>query len=110
MSGAVDKRNALEALAPGDRVCWSAGAGRSAWGTVTEVGEVRTRPGVNGPVFDGVTVTVDVPHYPTYDECGWPVSKPLTVTETFQHASDVEHAYTPPSEPPAAEREPEAGS
>ncbi len=52
--------------------------------------------GVNGPVFHGITVTVDVPHFPTFDKWGWPVDEPRTVTRRFDRwGSDVEYAYTP---------------
>jgi hypothetical protein len=52
--------------------------------------------GVNGPVFHGITVIVDVPHYPTWDEWGWPADEPRAVTKRFHRwGSDIEYAYTP---------------
>jgi len=92
------KSGALDTLAEGDRICWHAGAGYSAWGTVTGVRELHYVAGVNGPVFHGITVEVDVKHFPTFDKWGWPVSEPRTVTRRFDRwGSDVEWAYTPSS-------------
>ena len=63
------KNGALDTLAVGDRICWHAGAGCSAWGTVLSVKELHYVAGVNGPVFTGITVILDSPHYPTFDKC-----------------------------------------
>jgi hypothetical protein len=90
------KENALQTLTRGDRVCWPAGAGRSAYGTVTAVDGIDWHPGVNGPVFRGIAVTLRVPHCPAWDSHGWPVDEPATVHKSFRFSSDVEHAYTPP--------------
>jgi hypothetical protein len=94
-----DKRNALDTLTPGDRVCWNTGPGRGydAWGTITGVDEIHTVPGVNGPVFTGITVTVEVPNFPTWDSCGWPKSEPRTVKTRFDKYTSAkpEWAYTP---------------
>jgi hypothetical protein len=88
----------LADLTTGDRICWHAGAACSAWGTVTGVKELHYVEGVNGPVFHGITVTVDVPHFPTFDKWGWPVSEPRHVTRRFDRwGSDIEWAYTPQS-------------
>ena len=90
------KGELLATLAAGDRMCWHAGAGHSAWGTVTSIKELHYVAGVNGPVFHGVTVVLDVPHYPTFDKWGWPIDEPRTVTRRFDRwGSDIEWAYTP---------------
>ena len=90
------KKGALDTLAEGDRMCWHAGAGYSAWGTVTGIRELHYAAGVNGPVFTGITVEVDVKHYPTFDKWGWPADEPRTVTRRFHRwGSDIEWAYTP---------------
>ena len=86
----------LHALTTGDRVCWHAGAGYSACGTVTAVKELHYVAGVNGPVFTGITVVLDVPHFPTFDKWGWPADEPRTHTRRFDRwGSDIEWAYTP---------------
>ena len=87
-------------LAAGDRVCWHATPDkRGAWGTVTGVNEVHSVPGVNGPVFTGITVTLECAHYPTFDGSGWPADERRTVTRRFNQltAYEVEYAYTPDS-------------
>jgi hypothetical protein len=90
------KREALDTLAPGDRMCWHAGAGYSAWGTVTSIKELHYVDGWNGPVFTGVTVVLDCAHYPTFDSWGWPKDEPRIVTRRFNRfGSDVQDAYTP---------------
>ena len=91
------KNGALDTLAAGDRICWHAGAGCSAWGTVLSVRELHYVAGVNGPVFTGITVIIDSPHYPAFDKWGWPISEPRTVTRRFDRmrSYEVEYAYTP---------------
>lgn len=89
-------RKSIPELAAGDRVCWHNGAGFTT-GTVTAVSEIHTVPGVNGPVFTGITVHVDVAHYPTWDDHGWPVDEPRMVAKRFNTLSayELEWAYTP---------------
>lgn len=90
------KGDKLRTLTAGDRVCWHADI-QSAWGTVTSVKEIHTVQGVNGPVFTGITVILDCPHFPTYDKYGYPVDEPRTVTRRFNKLTDyeIEYAYTP---------------
>jgi hypothetical protein len=93
--GIMDKRGALYTLTRGDRVSWSCGP-RSVWGTVTGVDHIEWIDGVNGPVFGGITITLRVPHSPTWDKWGWPAEEALTVKKTFRFSSDVAYAYAPP--------------
>ena len=81
-------------IAVGDRVNWPDGC-HSVWGTVTDVVEVRTVEGVNGPVLAGVTVCLRCERFPTFDACGWPQSEERTVTRVFRFPSDVHLIYTP---------------
>ena len=89
------KNGALDTLAAGDRICWGVDT-RGAWGTVTEVKELHYVAGVNGPVFHGITVVMDVPHFPVFDKWGWPQTEPRTVTRRFERwGSEIEYAYSP---------------
>lgn len=87
------KANAIDTIVAGDRVnCYHPGLNRDIWGTVVEVLEHRTTPGVNGPVFLGLLVRLYCRNLPT-----WPTMTDRTVDvflDRFRSYS-VRDVYTP---------------